>query len=81
MLCYFQGTGLLTHDCQLSSEQPQLLRFEIRQAMTVIVKPSCYRIAAEHHEFPDVRGIGRLVVSHEDLTGSLPHNLNLTGSM
>jgi hypothetical protein len=40
------------------SEQPRLLRFEFRQDMTVIIEPLCHRIAAEHHEFPGVIGIG-----------------------
>lgn len=49
--------------------------------MTIIIKPPGHRIAAEYHEFPDVRRISRLVVPHEDLTCSLSYDLNLAGRM
>jgi hypothetical protein len=58
LLCWFQGIEFSTHDIQPWLEQPRLLRFEIRLDMKVIIKPPCHRIAAEHHEFPDIIGIG-----------------------
>ena len=45
--------------------------------MTVIIKPSCYRIPEEHHEFPDIYGIGRLVAWRPDLQFS-PQSLSST---
>ena len=62
-------------------EQPGLFWLEIRQDMTVIIEPPGNRIAPEYHEFPDVGGIGSLVITHEDLPCSLSYDLNLAGSM
>ncbi len=49
--------------------------------MAIVIKPPGQRIAAEHHEFPDVCGIGRLVIPHEDLSCSFSDDFNLTGCM
>jgi len=80
-IAIFRGVDLPHTASNPLLEQPGLFLLKLRQDMTIIIKPSCHRIAAEHHEFPDVSGIGRLVVSHEDLTRSLSHDFDLASRM
>ena len=62
-------------------EQQRLFRLEIRQGITVIIKPSGQRITQKYHKFPDIGYIGRLMILHEDRRDSFSHYLNLAGSM